>query len=75
MLIEFRVANFRSIREEQFLSMVPSLGKEHPGNTFETGIKRYLWAERRRENESIEGPPIHAIGGCKFRCASWDQPR
>lgn len=36
MLIEFRVENFRSFRDEQVLSMVAGRGDELPGNTFET---------------------------------------
>jgi uncharacterized protein len=36
MLVEFRVENFRSFRDEQVLSMVAGSGKELPGNTIET---------------------------------------
>lgn len=40
MLIEFRVRNFRSIRDEQVLSMVASKDKSMLGaNTLETGVK------------------------------------
>ncbi len=39
MLIEFRVANFRSVKEEQVLSMVASKGGElEETNTFESGL-------------------------------------
>ena len=38
MLIEFKVTNFRSIRETQTLSMVASSDKDLAGNTFDTGI-------------------------------------
>ncbi|MBF0394951.1 MAG: ATP-binding protein [Alphaproteobacteria bacterium] len=40
MLVEFRVANYGSIRDEQVLSMVATKAKEHlDTNTFETGAK------------------------------------
>ncbi|MEI6730378.1 MAG: ATP-binding protein, partial [Pseudomonadota bacterium] len=38
MLIEFRVANFRSIRDEQVLSLVASKDKDEK-NIIKTGIK------------------------------------
>ena len=38
MLIEFKVTNFRSIRETQTLSMVASSDKDLVGNTLDTGI-------------------------------------
>lgn len=38
MLIEFKVTNFRSIRETQTLSMVASSDKDLASNTFDTGI-------------------------------------
>lgn len=53
MLIEFRVANFRSIRDEQFLSMVANKGKEHPENTFAPGVKRF---DRLLASAAIYGP-------------------
>lgn len=37
MLIQFSVANFRSIRERQTLSLVAGSGKELPQNTFDLG--------------------------------------
>lgn len=37
MLIQFSVANFRSIRERQTLSLVAGSGKELPRNTFDLG--------------------------------------
>ena len=54
MLIEFRVANFRSIRDEQIFSMVADQGTEHRDtHTFESGAKdlgdwsrRLLFTER-----------------------------
>ena len=40
MLIEFNVTNFRSIHDEQTLSMVCDVGKEHKDqNTFATGMR------------------------------------
>ncbi|MBF0394745.1 MAG: ATP-binding protein [Alphaproteobacteria bacterium] len=40
MLVEFRVANYGSIRDEQVLSMVATKAKEHlDTNTFESGAK------------------------------------
>lgn len=54
MLIEFRVANFRSIRDEQILSMVADKGSEHrESNTFNTGIKRF---DRLLSSAAIYGP-------------------
>ena len=42
MLIEFRVANFRSILEQQTVSMVADKGAEHrETHTFETGISKF----------------------------------
>lgn len=35
MMVEFRVANFRSFREEQVLSMVASKDDSHPENLIE----------------------------------------
>lgn len=40
MLIEFRVKNFRCLRDEQILSMLPTKDKDmHETNTFKTGFK------------------------------------
>jgi AAA15 family ATPase/GTPase len=48
MLIQFSVANFRSIRERQTLSLVANSGKELPGNLFSLG----------RDNLNL----LHSIG-------------
>lgn len=54
MLIEFRVSNFRSIRDEQFISMVADKGSEHrETNTFNPGIKRF---DRLLASAAIYGP-------------------
>lgn len=38
MLLEFRVSNFRSFRDEAALSLVASTDKDHPDNLLETGL-------------------------------------
>ena len=54
MLIEFQVANFRSIRDRQTLSMVADTGKEHlETHTFDSGIKRF---DRLLASAAIYGP-------------------
>lgn len=42
MLVEFRVKNFKSIKDEQVLSMVASNGTENPDNVIEAGGLRLL---------------------------------
>ena len=37
MLLQFKVKNFRSIRDEAYLSLIPSSDKEHPENLAHTG--------------------------------------
>lgn len=39
MLLEFRVSNFRSFRDEAVLALVASSDRDHPANLLETGIR------------------------------------
>ena len=42
MLLQFKVKNFQSIKEEAILSMVPSSDKSHPENLAHEGKKDAL---------------------------------
>lgn len=54
MLIEFRVANFRSIRDQQIISMVADKGAEHRDtHTFDPGIAKL---DRLLASAAIYGP-------------------
>ena len=54
MLIEFRVTNFRSFRDEQILSMVADKGSEHrETHTLDTGIRNF---DRLIASAAIYGP-------------------
>jgi AAA15 family ATPase/GTPase len=53
MLIEFRVANFRSFWKEQTLSMVASQDKQLAQNTFDPGIGRF---DRLLRSAMVYGP-------------------
>ena len=64
MLIEFKVTNFRSIRETQTLSMVASSDKDLVGNTFDTGIAGLPKLVR---SAAIYGP--NAAGKSNFMAA------
>ena len=55
MLIEFSVANFRSIKEEACLSMVAGTGKEHSG----THLFSPQWAARGRPTSLVRSAAIY----------------
>ena len=42
MLLQFKVKNFQSIKEEAILSMVPSSDKSHPENLAHEGKETHL---------------------------------
>ena len=72
MLLQFKVKNFQSIKEEAILSMVPSSDKSHPENLAHEGKKRraqiscHLWRKRRRQECGDPGLCCGYYGGAHF---------
>ena len=63
MLVEFRVRNFRSLRDEQVLSFVASSDRAHSeSHTIETGMRS---APRLNRASVIYGANEHAGGGIR----------
>lgn len=75
MLIEFRVTNFRSFREEQTLNLVAGSDPSHPQNLMESGNVRLVKAAGLYgANASGKSNLIKAIG-CVCSCVSRPTPK